>query len=54
MTKPSWHEVDLFIVPAKPVGFWTPVGDHIIGPRLLRLKVVDKDKVRLVLNCEVS
>jgi hypothetical protein len=43
MTKPSWHKVDLFKVPAKPAGLWTAIGDYIIGPRLLRLQVVDKD-----------
>lgn len=44
MTKPSWHIVDVIKVPAKPVGLWTPIGDYIIGPRLLRLQVVGKDR----------
>ena len=44
MTNPSWRKIDLVKVPAKPDGLWTMVVEHITGPRLLRLKVSDKDK----------
>ncbi len=44
MTCPNWGLIDTVKVDAKPDGFWNRAVEFIPGPRLLRFRVVDKDK----------
>lgn len=44
MTTPTWTQVDTVKVDAKPGGFWNLAIEFVPGPRLLRFRVIEKDK----------
>ncbi len=44
MTRPNWSLVDTVTVNAQPEGIWNLAIEFVPGPRLLRFRVVEKDK----------